>query len=331
MRTVIVRRRNFLASGLALLAFPAFARANPAGRTVAMTFDDLPMANPERDAQPLVVATETNQRILAALKRYRAPATGFVNEIHIKDIGPGADRLLAGWNRGKFELANHGASHADANAIDLPTIEREIIQGEATIGPLARKAGRSLRFFRFPYNHLGDTAEKQAGAIAFLQARGYQLAAATIDTSDHIFDKAFARALDARDSAMQTRIKQAYLDHTEKQIAYYAGLNAQVLGYEPPAIMLLHVNRLNAEALGAQLALFRRAGYRFVSLAEAQADPAYAQPPRLPTRFGPMWGYRWARDRGVRVNGSLEQEPPTWVAEYGDAISVELPTSIPRR
>ena len=303
----------------------AIAQAGPAERTVAMTFDDLPMANPKQDAQSLAAATEANRRILAALKRHRAPATGFANEIHIKEIGPGANRLLNGWNRGKYELANHGASHADANMLDLPTIEREIIDGEATLGPLVRKARRSLRFFRFPLNHLGDTAEKQAGALAFLQARGYQLAAATIDTSDYLFDKAFTRALAARNRAMQAKIKQAFLDHTAKQIAYYADLNAQVLGYEPPAIMLLHINRINAETLDAQLALFRKAGYRFVSLAEAQADPAYAQPPRLATRFGPMWGYRWARDRGVRVNGSLEEEPPAWVAEYGDANSAELP------
>jgi peptidoglycan/xylan/chitin deacetylase (PgdA/CDA1 family) len=327
----MMRRRNFLTAGLAFFTFPAFARTNPAGRTVAMTFDDLPMANPRRDAQPLAAAKEANRRILATLERYRAPATGFVNEVNIQNLGPGGDRLLNGWNRGKHELGNHGFSHADANFLDLPAIEREITEGEATIGPLARKAGRSLRFFRFPKNHLGDTAEKQAGAIAFLKARGYQLAAATIDTSDYIFDKAFSRALDARDIVMQAKIKQAYLDHTAKQIDYYAGLNKQVLGYEPPAIMLLHVNLINAETLDAQLALFRKAGYSFVSLATAQSDPVYAEAPSLPTRFGPMWGYRWARDRGVRVDGSLEEEPPTWVAEYGDAISVELPTTNPRR
>ena len=313
----------------AVMSVTASAQVNPAGRAVAMTFDDLPMANPKQHAQLLAVAAETNRRILAALKRYRAPATGFVNESHISAIGPGADRLLTGWNRGRYELANHGFSHADANALDLPAIEREIIQGEASIGRLARKAGRSLRFFRFPFNHLGDTADKQAGAMGLLRARGYQLAASTIDTSDHVFDKAFSRALDVRDGGMQTKIKTAYLEYTAKQIAYYATLNRHVLGYEPPAIMLLHINRLNAETLDAQLALFRRAGYRFVSLAEAQADPAYAQAPRLPTRFGPMWGYRWARDRGIRVNGSLEQEPPAWVADYGAAIAVELPAAIP--
>lgn len=35
--------------------------------------------------------------------------------------------------------------------------------------------------------------------------------------------------------------------------------------------------------------------------------------PCLATRFGPMWGYRCARERHVRVDGALEQEPPTWL------------------
>jgi peptidoglycan/xylan/chitin deacetylase (PgdA/CDA1 family) len=297
----------------------------PVGRTVAITFDDLPLVNPKNHPQALQVAEQTNQKILAALSRHRAPATGFVNEVLVRDIGPGADRLLMPWNRGRYELASHGANHADANGLDLPALEREIIDGETTIGPMARKRGRSLRFFRFPFNHLGDTQEKQDGVMALLKARGYQLAASTIDTSDYVFAHAFERALNENDVAMQNRIKQAYLDHTETQIAYYAGLNRQVLGYEPPAIMLLHINRLNGETMDGQLALFRKAGYRFVSLAQAQSDPAYAQPPRLATRFGPMWGYRWARDRGVRVNGRLEVEPPQWIGDYGANKPVSAP------
>jgi peptidoglycan/xylan/chitin deacetylase (PgdA/CDA1 family) len=314
----------------ALVSFGAAAQIAPTGRTVAMTFDDLPMVNLGQEAQPLAVAAEANRRILTALKRHRAPATGFVVESRIRAIGPGAHRLLTAWNRDRFELANHSFSHADANALDLSAIEREIVQGEATIGPMARKAGRSLRFFRFPFNHLGNSAEKQAGAISLLRTHGYELAASTIDTSDYLFDEAFTRALRERDSNMQGRIKQAFLDHTAKQIAYYAGLNRQALGYEPPAIMLLHVNRLNAATLEAQLALFKQAGYRFVSLTEAQTDPAYAQAPRLATRFGPMWGYRWAQDRGVKVDGSLEEEPPAWVAAYGAGKSVEFPQANPR-
>jgi peptidoglycan/xylan/chitin deacetylase (PgdA/CDA1 family) len=334
LRVLVLIKKCLPVLGLIALVSAAAAvgscsHLNAGERTVAITFDDLPMANSDQFAEKQTVATVTNKKIMTALKRYRAPATGFVNEAHVKNLGASGVQLLTSWNQGRYELGNHGATHADTNRIDINMLEKEIVEGEASIAPLARSNGRSIKFFRFPYNHLGETAEKQAGALALLQTKGYRLAAATIDTSDYVFDAAFEQALAAGDTLMQRRIKEAYLEHTEKQIAYYGALNRQVLGYEPPAIMLLHINRLNGETLEGQLALFRKAGYRFISLTQAQADPAYAQPPRNHTRFGPMWGYRWAIDRGVRVNGSLEEEPPSWITEYTSARRSTI--SSPRR
>jgi peptidoglycan/xylan/chitin deacetylase (PgdA/CDA1 family) len=297
-------------------SMPAVADQGVRERTVAMTFDDLPMASSQHGALSFKAAEKANRAILRALRRHKAPATGFVTEIRIAELGSEAAILIEGWNRGAFELANHGFSHADIHTLDIDAIEREIVQGEATIVPMARSAGRSVRFFRFPYNHLGDTSEKQSAVYRLLAEEGYQLAAATIDTSDYLFNEAYERALSERDRKMQSKIKRAYLDYTGQQIAYYAELNRRVLDYEPPAIMLLHVNRLNAVTLDDQLRLFENMGYRFVSLAEAQSDPAYAVPPQRATRFGPMWGYRWARDRKITVDGSLEGEPPAWVGAY---------------
>lgn len=302
----------------ALVPLPSVAQDKSPDRTVAITFDDLPIVRSDQKADDFKFVAKINRKILSTLKRHRAPATGFVVEDRLQAFGPKAEQLLAGWNRGQYELANHSFSHADANTLDLAGIEAEIVKGEATIVPLARQAGRSVRFVRFPFNHLGETAEKQAGVYALLSARGYTLAAATIDTSDYVFNEAYARAADERDKAMLKKIEAAFLDHTRLQIAYYADLNQQVLGYEPPAIHLLHVNALNAATLDDQLNVFREAGYRFVSLAEAQSDPAYSEPPEKATRFGPMWGYRWARDRGIKVDGYLEQEPPKWVSDYAD-------------
>lgn len=99
---------------------------------------------------------------------------------------------------------------------------------------------------------------------------------------------------------------------------YYADLNEQVLGYEPPAIMLLHVNRLNADAMKGILSLFEESGYDFITLEKEQADAAYRQLPSYATKYGPMWGYRWAKDRNVRIDGSLEREPPEWIVSYGE-------------
>ena len=34
------------------------------------------------------------------------------------------------------------------------------------------------------------------------------------------------------------------------------------------------------------------------------------------SKFGPMWGYRWARVLHKKVDGSKETEPPEWITKY---------------
>ncbi|WP_179188366.1 polysaccharide deacetylase family protein [Sphingomonas sp. IBVSS2] len=322
------RRGSGVMAAMLLLvaAHPALAQAQAeaappaAERRVAITFDDLPYvhASARGEAGGARVAADANRAIVAALKRQRVPATGFVTEQHVRALGDAGPALLREWNQGLLELGNHGARHADSNGLDIDGIGREVIDGEATIRPMVEAAGRKLRFFRFPYNHVGDTVEKRQAAEALLARHGYRLAAATIDTSDYVFDQAYERALKGADDWMRRRIEEAYLAHSRTQIAYYATLDRTVLGYEPPAILLLHLNRLNAATMDRLLRLIRQQDYRFVSLDEAQSDPAYRESPRIATKYGPMWGYRWAKERQVKVDGSKEQEPPEWVARYAE-------------
>ena len=290
------------------------------GLVVAITFDDLPYVDEQ--------STETksreknafaaHQRIVRALRRGGVPATGFVNETKVQALGETGPRLLADWNMGLLELGNHGHSHLDSNELDLEGIEREIVTGEETIRPMAAAVGRTVPFFRFPYNHVGDTEPKRQAIESLLEKHGYSLAASTIDTSDYLFNSAYERAFAASDGPMIARIEREYLNHTRVQIDYYGELDNQVIGSDIPAIMLLHANRLNAAVIDRLLNLFRSADYRFVSLARAQSDPAYATMPAFATKFGPMWGYRWARERQIKVDGRLEQEPPAWVEAYAN-------------
>ena len=166
-------------------------------------------------------------------------------------------------------------------------------------------------------NHTGDTKAKHDRIAAFLAARGYSLATCTIENSDFVFNAAYVRMLAAHDDESARRLREAYLAYTSTEIDYYATLGKQVLGYEPPEVMLVHDNRLNGDVIDAVLRMFEDRKYRFVSLSEAQSDAAYRIPETFVTKFGPMWGYRWARERSVKVDGSVEQEPPKWVSEYG--------------
>jgi peptidoglycan/xylan/chitin deacetylase (PgdA/CDA1 family) len=307
-----------LAVAAAVAGPPAVAQQ--ALRSVALTFDDLPFVGPDdMDGRTHgAAALRASKRIQAALRRHAAPATGFVNEDKVQGLGSTGIAILRSWNRGAFELGNHGFAHADSNSLSLAEIEQEIVKGERTIRPLIEGSGRRLRFFRFPYNHVGDTEERRIRIEQLLAVRGYRPAASTIDTSDYLFAKAYERAAARKDAATLRRIEQAYLDYSRQEIAYYASLNARVLGYQPPQIMLLHLNSLNAAVIEPLLGIFESLNYRFVSLAQAQSDPAYQRSPAFATKFGPMWGYRWARERGVKVDGSLEKEPPTWVVHYAE-------------
>jgi len=305
------------------LLFAANAPATEPDRRVALTFDDLPaagLADMPRDAVQTPKATaELNRDLLAALTQHKAPAIGFVVEANVEAVGIDAGHdILRAWTRGDFSLGNHTRSHRDSNALRLEEIDAEIAGGSLSAGLLMREAGKPLRYLRFPLNHTGDTAERRAAIDALVVKHGLVAAASTIDTSDYLFERAYARARAANDRDTAVKVRMAYLAHSAVQIDYYAALNAKVLGYEPPAIMLLHANRLNADTLPQLLEIFERKGYRYVTLAEAQADPVYQKPATYASKFGPMWGYRWARERGVKVDGSLEQEPPAWIAEYAD-------------
>src|SRR5262249_55670999 len=181
------------------------------------------------------------------------------------------------------------------------------------------EVGKQPRYFRFPMNHGGDTAAKHEEVAAFLSQRGYTVATCTIDNTDYLFNRAYLLMLSRKDNTSAERLRAEYLAYTSSEIDYYSDLNKKVLGYEPPQVMLLHANRLNADTIEQLLALFEAKQYKFVSLAQAQSDAAYRTPDNFVSQYGPMWGYRWAAERHVSVNGKLEPEPPDWILAYADS------------
>lgn len=292
-------------------------------RSVALTFDDFPLASAgssdrSTPAQVLSEARAVNKAILRALRLHRAPAIAFVNEKQIVRDGHVAQNraILREWIRQGHELGNHTYSHADLSELTVESFQKEIVDGEPSVRVLMSGAGNALRFFRFPFNHTGETAEKHDAIAAFLKQRGYEVATCTVENSDWVFARAYRLMVDRRDPQSIARLRADYLEYTRQEIEYYNKLNRQVFGREIPQVMVLHANRLNADMLDEVLQIFEKLDYKFVSLQEAQADPAYRTPDTFFTPFGPMWGYRWARELNVKVNGRSEPEVPAWVEKY---------------
>jgi peptidoglycan/xylan/chitin deacetylase (PgdA/CDA1 family) len=265
-----------------------------------------------------IEAQAINDDILATLARHHAHAIGFVIAERAEQIPNGGGRgILKRWIDGGHDLGNHTYSHPDLNDLTVEQFGEQVRRGEESFRPLLSRARSESLFLRFPFNHTGDTVQKHDAIRGLLKARGYEVATCTIDNSDPMFASAYATALARRDSDAIERIRQEYLSHSAAIIDYYVALHRQVFGRETPHVMLLHANRLNADALDDILRMFEERQFRFVGLSEAQSDPAYQTPDAL-TKFGPMWGYRWARSLGVNVNARVEPEPADWISRYAD-------------
>jgi peptidoglycan/xylan/chitin deacetylase (PgdA/CDA1 family) len=303
---------KLLCLSLVCVLLPAIA-APAQVPSVAMTVDDLPFAGPKDVSKPIAV----NKRILRAFARHHVPATGFVVEQGVEELGlPVGKDILKLWTRPGFTLGNHMYSHPDVNTLTVAEIEQEITRGETTFAPLLQQVGQHPEFLRFPYNHTGDTKEKHDAVAAFLAARGYKLAPCTIDNSDYEFNATYVLARALHDKEAAAKVRADYIAYTSAEIDWYTKVNRQVLGYDPPHIMLLHDSPLNADTIEQVISLFEQRGYSFVTLAEALRSPAYAIPETYITKFGPMWGYRWASELNVKVRGRDEPDPPAWIEEY---------------
>lgn len=284
--------------------------SSPAQRRLAVTIDDVPWAA-LATTDSVVAATD---RLLATVIGWRVPVTGFVIESRVERFeGPEhRGRLLDRWLASGVELGNHTYRHRSANSISSSAFLGEIMRGERITRPLSRQYGRPVRYFRHPYLELGPDSVYRSAVGRFLAGRGYQVAPVTIETMDYLFSRAYTAARRRGDAGLEHRVLQAYLAHLEQTAGFFEKFSSDLIGYEPPQVLLLHANVLNADNLGRVLGLFRGRGYRFVTLDEALRDPAYSLPVGHTGLEGLSWTHRWAA--GLGRDPRSEPKPPSWVA-----------------
>lgn len=300
---------------LCAVLFQTPQTANPR-RAMAVTIDDLPYV--ASAGQPFLInAQRITGQILRTLQSHRAPAIGFVNEGKLHATGERNARvaLLQQWMDAGMTLGNHTFSHPDFNRWTVEQFQDDIIKGEVVTRRLMTAAKRELRWFRHPMTHTGDTKEKKEAIESFLSARGYRIAPHTIENSDFIFTVPYSRALQRKDAAEMKRLRDAYLDYTIAATDFAERIAPQIFGREIPQTLLIHTNDLNADCLDEMLKRFEARGYRFITLDEAAADPAYQTKETLITSGGPTWLWRWMKSKGMNVSFKDDPEPPKWVME----------------
>ena len=270
------------------------ARAEPA-RAVALTFDDLPGVFLDSS---LAVAASTNRTLVAALARARAHATGFVNEDKLRDT-PARIALLDLWLDHDLDLGNHTYGHPDLHRVGLASYQDAVLRGERVTRERMAARGLAPRFFRHPFLHTGrDTATRNA-LERFLGEHGYRVAPVTIDNYDYLWARAYERALVGGDSAAAHAIGDEYVAYMDTVFGFYEAQSRSLFGREPAQVLLLHVNRLNADRMDDLLAMMSRRGYAIVPLDEALEDPLYDSADAYTGPAGMTWLHRWALARGT--------------------------------
>ena len=300
---------------LAVIVMCVSVNAQIARRAMAITIDDLPYVT--IDAPYLANAQRATPNILQALRKHRAPVVGFVNEVKLRD---GRERtasiaLLQNWIEAGAILGNHTYSHKALDAVSIEQFEEEIVKGDVVTRQLMKSREPYQLYFRHPMTHTGDTLEKKEAIEKFLAARGYKVTPHTIENSDFIFNVGYAQALHKKNFALAKRIRDNYLAFTIAATEFAETVSPQIFGREIPQVLLIHSNDLNADCLDEMLARFAARGYRFVTLDEAMADPAYQTPDTWVGNKGPTWLWRWMKSKGMTLSFAADPEPPQWVVD----------------
>jgi peptidoglycan/xylan/chitin deacetylase (PgdA/CDA1 family) len=316
-----------MASSLALAAPPpAPAPASAPGKSVAITFDDLPVVT---EGFSLAEAQAETDRLLSVLRRHHVRTIGFVNEDKLEVNGEVAGRtqLLERWLDAGMDLGDHGYAHINFQTTPLADYEANALKGERVTRRLLAARGRAPKYYRFPVNQTGPTPEIRDAFQAFLRAHGYSVAPMTFDDDDFVFAAVYADDIRKGDDAEATRVRDAYLAHLDDSIDAGEAMSQSLFGRQIPQVFLIHANRLNADTLDATLGAFEKRGYRFLTLSEALKDPAYRSPDGYAGPYGMSWFHRWAIGLGRKIKPMGQPDPEPWIEKRYAEVTAPPPAA----
>lgn len=321
-------RRVHVAAGLAMTitisvqataSHPAPDEGDPVserGKAIplAVTLDDLPFVGATGPGDTRAAAID---RIIAAAAERGVPLAGFIT-CHNEEAEPG--RLRA-WIDAGVTLGNHSWNHRSLDALGLAAWRADITRCQDFI---EKAADRPVSFFRYPFLQTGkDRALRDAG-FAILADLGLTRGPVSIDTSEWALVRPYVKASEAGDTDLARDIGDAYVAHLRFAARRAVRVAAEIDHPRAAQILLLHANDLAADRLGEVVDGLAADGFRFVSLADALADPVYALEDHWVGGIGLSWlyrvdpdvdvGRRWAWESAqqhafdVRFGGATEEQ-----------------------
>ncbi len=270
---------------------------------VAFTFDDLPAHGP---LPPGEYRPEPIRSILKTLKAENMPPIyGFVNGFRTAQY-PYQTKLLREWIASGNPLGNHTWSHPSLDKSSAKSYIHNIAENE----PLLEKVDPvgDWRWFRFPYLEEGDTMAKRDAVRDYLLGHQYKIAEVNLDFGDYLWNDAYARCAAKKDESAISSLHDSYLATADEYITYSRTLSQRLYGRDIPYVLLLHVGAFDAKMLPELIGLFRMRGFEFVSLPQAESDPAYSVDPKVAYPGGGLLMELVAATKNVALPKATEPE-----------------------
>jgi peptidoglycan/xylan/chitin deacetylase (PgdA/CDA1 family) len=270
-------------------------------KQVCFSYDDLPVVSygiSDTGYQKYLM-----DKLILSLRRNKIPAIGFVNEGKLfgdKGVNQFQVELLKSWVSAGLDLGNHTYSHPDYNSASFNDFTRDVLKGETISKEIAKSMGKSIRYFRHPFLHVGTTKAKADSLESFLRVNGYLPAPVTIDNDDYLFALAYKRAIANEDSSLSLKIGHDYIIYMENKLRFYEKQAKILFGRDINQILLLHASKLNSDYVDSLAVMFRNNHYIFVSMDEALKDKAYQSEITCFGNWGISWIDKWALSQGKK-------------------------------
>lgn len=244
------------------LLFTILSLTSIAGaQEIALTFDDAPI----RDGA-YYSGIERTKTLIEKLKKSGVPQVAFFCITSNMD-SLGAARIKQYAEAGHI-IANHTHSHISMRQLGIQNYIQTIFQADAIL----REQQNFRPWFRYPFLDEGRTRGDRDAIRQALVERGYMNGYVTVDNYDWYLDRLWQTALREKKKIAYDKLRQIYLEHLWKSIAFYEQMARKVLGRSPKHVLLLHENDLAALYVDELVALLREKGWKIISPTEAYTD-----------------------------------------------------------
>lgn len=205
------------------------------------------------------------------------------------------------WIDAGFEVGLGGFKHIWLYNTPVDEFIANIEKSERVTKQLLGDMGFPPRYFSYPYLNTGKSAEDRAKVEAWLASRGYTPVKYTFDNQEWMYSYAYDMARNARDPNAVREIREAYLAYMSKMFDHYEAYSSEMFGRDIAQTMVLTPSGLTADTADELFEMARKRGYSFISINEAQQDPAYKTAENFYREAGISWFERWTMAKGEKL------------------------------